>query len=67
MKVTITLLVTAAAFLTGCATPAGRHNARVDRRYDHVDNRIDRGDGRVDNRYDRRGDRQDRVDTRYGY
>lgn len=60
MKIAIILLATTATFLAGCATPAGRHHARVDRRYDRVDDRHY-------NRYDRRSDRYERVETRYGY
>lgn len=67
MKTAILLLTITAALLAGCATPAGRHDARVDRRYDHVENTADRIDSRHANRYDRRGDRYDRVNTRYGY
>ncbi len=67
MKTAIVFRTATAAFLAGCSTPAGRHDARVDRRYDHAENTADRVKGRHDNRTDRPTDRQDRVETRYGY
>jgi hypothetical protein len=67
MKTTITLLTIAAGFLTGCAAPADRHEARVDRRDDRYERTGNRVDTRQGNRYDRRVDRHERIETRYGY
>jgi hypothetical protein len=57
--------LTATITLAGCATPATRHDSRVDRRYDAAERAGDGTVGRQDNRYDRRGDRQERVENRY--
>lgn len=67
MKTTALLTLAAVTLLAGCATPAGRHNARVDRRYDRADRTETRIENRQGNRYDRRADRYDRVQTRYSY
>ena len=59
--------VLGAAGLAGCAGPAVRHEARMDRRSDAGERVEDRSSTRQYNRYDRRTDRYDRIDSRYGY
>jgi hypothetical protein len=59
----ISAILVTGIFSTGCAGPAARHNARVDRREDAAD----RAGARQDIRYDRRADRRDRIDDRYSY
>jgi len=66
-KITALFLTIALALLSGCSSPAARHDVRVDRRYDHAENTAGRVEARHDNRYDRRDDRHHRVETRYGY
>jgi hypothetical protein len=65
MKTTVLLLTVTINLLAGCATPAGRHYTRVERRYDRADHVAGRVEARQYNRYDRRSDRYDRVNTRY--
>lgn len=65
MKSILVLVAAAAAFLSGCSSPAARHDYRVDRRVDRRDHVETRVDNRHDVRYDRRSDRYDRVNDRY--
>ncbi len=68
MKTTILIAVFAVILLTaGCAGPAARHEARVDRRSDAAERTEQRVENRQGNRYDRRSDRYERRDARYGY
>lgn len=51
----------------GCAGPAVRHDARVDRRGDVAERSSNRASTRQGNRYDRRDSRYERIDSRDGY
>jgi hypothetical protein len=62
MKTIPLLLVAAVVLLSACAGPVGRHNARVDRRWDRRE-RVSTGQVGP---YERRADRYDRADVRYG-
>jgi hypothetical protein len=62
MKTIPLLFAAVVMLLSGCAGPVGRHNARVDRRWDRRE-RV--ATGQV-GPYERQADRYDRAAVRYG-
>ena len=67
MKITLLLILAAIILNSGCAGPAARHEARVDRRYDRRDRATTDYNAPYERRYDRRTDRAERVERRYNY